>query len=83
LLARYARLADRGKGKSFTRERFTLAPVGEHSVKPDEAFKRIERLYPGPYLELFARQPREGWTVWGNEIGNNTMTPSENPAGLV
>jgi N6-adenosine-specific RNA methylase IME4 len=45
-----------------------VAPVGEHSAKPDEAFKRIERLYPGPYLELFARRPREGWTVWGNEI---------------
>jgi N6-adenosine-specific RNA methylase IME4 len=45
-----------------------IAPVGEHSAKPDEACRRMARLYPGPYLELFARQPREGWTVWGNEI---------------
>jgi hypothetical protein len=28
----------------------------------------MERLYPGPFLELFARKPREGWTVWGDEI---------------
>ena len=45
-----------------------IAPVGEHSEKPDETYRRIERLFPGPYLELFARQPREGWTTWGNEL---------------
>src|ERR1700730_927908 len=45
-----------------------LSPVGEHSVKPEEVRKRIERLYPGPYLELFARRAVEGWTTWGNEV---------------
>jgi N6-adenosine-specific RNA methylase IME4 len=45
-----------------------MAPVGEHSEKPEEIRRRIERLYPGPYLELFARQPRMGWTTWGNEV---------------
>jgi N6-adenosine-specific RNA methylase IME4 len=45
-----------------------IAPVGEHSEKPDEAYRRMQRLYPGPYLELFARKPREGWTTWGNEL---------------
>jgi N6-adenosine-specific RNA methylase IME4 len=45
-----------------------IAPVGEHSAKPDEAYRRIERLYPAPFLELFARKPRAGWTTWGNEI---------------
>jgi N6-adenosine-specific RNA methylase IME4 len=45
-----------------------LAPVGEHSAKPDEAYRRIERLYPGPWLELFARRKREGWTTWGDEL---------------
>lgn len=39
-----------------------------HSVKPDEAALRIQRLVAGPYLELFARRPRQGWTVWGNEV---------------
>ena len=32
-----------------------LAPVGEHSAKPQEVRSRIERLLAGPYLELFAR----------------------------
>jgi N6-adenosine-specific RNA methylase IME4 len=45
-----------------------MTPVGEHSEKPDEAYRRMQRLYGGPYLELFARKPREDWTVWGNEI---------------
>jgi N6-adenosine-specific RNA methylase IME4 len=45
-----------------------MAPVGEHSAKPDEAYRRIRRLYPGPCLELFARKRRENWTVWGNEV---------------
>jgi N6-adenosine-specific RNA methylase IME4 len=45
-----------------------IAPVGKHSEKPDEVYRRIERLYPGPRLELFARKPRKGWTVWGNEV---------------
>ncbi len=43
-------------------------PVGAHSVKPSEVHERIERGFPGPYLELFARKPRPGWTVWGDEI---------------
>jgi N6-adenosine-specific RNA methylase IME4 len=40
----------------------------KHSVKPKEAYELIQRLVPGPYLELFAREPRHGWTVWGNEV---------------
>jgi N6-adenosine-specific RNA methylase IME4 len=44
-----------------------LAPRAEHSRKPDEAAERIMRLVPGPYIELFARRPREGWDVWGNQ----------------
>jgi N6-adenosine-specific RNA methylase IME4 len=39
----------------------------EHSRKPDCVHERIERLVDGPYLELFARQSRPGWTTWGNE----------------
>jgi N6-adenosine-specific RNA methylase IME4 len=45
-----------------------MAPVGEHSEKPEEVRRRIERLFPGPYLELYGRKPVPGWTVWGNEI---------------
>ncbi len=39
----------------------------EHSRKPDEQYDLIESCSPGPYLELFARYPRAGWHVWGNE----------------
>jgi N6-adenosine-specific RNA methylase IME4 len=39
----------------------------EHSRKPDEQYDIVEQCSPGPYLELFARQQREGWNVWGNE----------------
>jgi N6-adenosine-specific RNA methylase IME4 len=39
----------------------------EHSRKPDEQFRLIESCSPGPYLELFARGERAGWTVWGNQ----------------
>jgi len=46
-----------------------VAPVREHSRKPDEMHATLERQWAGPYLELFARERREGWTVWGNEVG--------------
>ena len=39
----------------------------EHSRKPDEMIPLIENLFDGPYLELFARTQRPGWTVWGNQ----------------
>lgn len=45
-----------------------IAPRREHSRKPDEQYERIEALVGGPYLELFARQQRPGWTAWGNQI---------------
>ncbi len=39
----------------------------EHSRKPVEAYELIERCSPGPYLELFARGTRPGWTTWGHQ----------------
>lgn len=39
----------------------------EHSRKPDEQYALIEACSPGPHLELFARHPRVGWAVWGDE----------------
>jgi len=44
-----------------------IAPRREHSRKPDETYARIERLLPGPYLELFARQSRPGWDGFGDQ----------------
>lgn len=39
----------------------------EHSRKPDEQYALIESCSPGPYVELFARGLRSGWTLWGNQ----------------
>ena len=41
----------------------------EHSRKPDEFYGIIEAMYDGPYIELFARNKREGWNGWGVDYG--------------
>lgn len=45
------------------------APTTEHSAKPPVVYDIIERMYPGrKYLELFARNKRQGWDSWGDEL---------------
>jgi N6-adenosine-specific RNA methylase IME4 len=44
------------------------APVQGHSVKPQVFYDRVIECSPGPRLEMFARTPREGFEVWGNEV---------------
>jgi N6-adenosine-specific RNA methylase IME4 len=39
-----------------------------HSKKPQELYDMIELCSPGPFLELFARDVRPGWTHWGDEV---------------
>ncbi|NBZ88136.1 MT-A70 family methyltransferase [Stagnihabitans tardus] len=46
----------------------------EHSRKPDEQYGLIERCSPEDRLELFARGPRAGWEVWGNQADEYTPT---------
>lgn len=41
----------------------------EHSRKPEQVYDVIEACSPGPRLEMFARSLREGWTQWGDELG--------------
>ena len=64
-------MARRGNCKRAARDvrELILAPVREHSRKPDEYRDRVERYVgPGiPIVELFARESRPGWTTWGNE----------------
>jgi hypothetical protein len=50
----------------------------EHSRKPDEQYDLIEACSPGPYLEMFARHARPGWSVWGDESSDDVM-----PRGIV
>lgn len=45
-----------------------VAPRREHSRKPDEQYERMERLFAGPYLEMFARQRWPGWDAWGDQV---------------
>ena len=37
----------------------------KHAV---EVRRRVERLLPGPYLELFARKRAPGWDAWGDQV---------------
>ena len=68
--AEYCLLATRGKPKRTAKDvrQLVVQPLREHSRKPDEVPAAIERLVPGPYLELFARTTRPGWASWGNQV---------------
>jgi N6-adenosine-specific RNA methylase IME4 len=63
------------RGKHVTPDRPTPMPDsvqterqdGEHSSKPESFRAIIEKLYDGPYLELFGRERRAGWDVFGND----------------
>lgn len=46
-----------------------LAPLREHSSKPEEAYELLERFCPGPRAEVFSRRSRPGWDTSGNETG--------------
>jgi N6-adenosine-specific RNA methylase IME4 len=48
------------------------APRTQHSRKPDAFFDLVERVSPGPYVELFSRRARLGWDYWGDEV-NSTV----------
>lgn len=67
-------LATRGKPKRLNADvrQGIIAPRREHSRKPDGIHQRIERLVAGPYVELFARQKRPNWDVWGNQTDKFT-----------
>lgn len=39
-----------------------------HSVKPQSFYEMVEGESPARRLEMFARAPRTGWAVWGNEV---------------
>ena len=57
-------------GRRAQHPTLVLAPRGEHSRKPDVFHEVIEKVSPGPYVELFARRARPGWAVWGNQAPN-------------
>jgi N6-adenosine-specific RNA methylase IME4 len=54
-----------------TQVNFLATRKREHSRKPDEQYEIIEACSPGPFLELFARGTRKGWTTWGNQANDD------------
>lgn len=71
--AGYRRLPDgkRAQGKTGYEvdEVIVKAPRGRrHSAKPTAIHDVAELVSPGPYVELFAREARKGWKVWGNGV---------------
>lgn len=46
------------------------APHSTHSEKPAAFYDIVERMSPGPYLDVFSRKQRFNWDTWGNEAFN-------------
>lgn len=64
-------LATKGhpKRKSAKVHQVIMSHIQQHSKKPDEARERIIELIGDlPRIELFAREKKDGWDSWGNEI---------------
>jgi N6-adenosine-specific RNA methylase IME4 len=63
-------LGRRGNCRRIAKDVYEVifAPVREHSRKPDEFYRQVERYCDGPYVDLFARERRPDWHVWGDEI---------------
>lgn len=60
------------RGKPMTPEHKPLStwyvwPRSGHSVKPEAFYDLVEQVSPGPYLEMFSRRARLGWSTWGNQ----------------
>lgn len=66
----------RGKAKVKRHDalNFLQAPREEHSAKPDIFQHMIRDMSEGPYLEMFARRPFEGWSAWGLEAPPQGLT---------
>ena len=60
----------KGNVKPFRLQRsnFIQTKARKHSQKPDELYEIIEWLPLFPRIELFARNKRDGWDCWGNEV---------------
>jgi len=76
--AEFVLLGTKGRPKRIARnvKQVAMAPRMEHSRKPEEIHRRIQRLVPGPYVELFARRPFPGWAVWGDELPDDLIRQS-------
>ena len=74
-------LATKGKPKrdSNSVSQLLFAPLRGHSQKPAEAGDKIVELMGDlPRIELFARDKKEGWDVWGNEVESDIQLKTNN-----
>jgi N6-adenosine-specific RNA methylase IME4/ParB-like chromosome segregation protein Spo0J len=71
----HAVLAVRGSPRLTAVGATTLlqAPTRNHSEKPQAFYDLVERMCPGPRLDMFARGRRKGWTSWGSEAEANVV----------
>jgi N6-adenosine-specific RNA methylase IME4 len=71
-------LGTKGKCPFLDRGQMSWIQVerSEHSKKPDVFRQTVEKVSPGPRIELFAREVHHGWTCHGNEIKRNLFTAS-------
>lgn len=65
-----------------SQENIIVSQKRGHSIKPDEQYEIIEACSKGPFLELFARTKRPGWTSWGDEV-EGRLNNVEQSYGLV
>jgi len=65
----------KGNVKAFRLQKpnFIQSKARDHSQKPEEFFQLIEPAIQNmnPKIELFARERRDGWDSWGNEMEEN------------
>lgn len=62
----------RTEKRGRTQPNIVISRKSRHSAKPEEMYEIIEGCSKGPYIELFARGEREGWTMWGDESPAHT-----------
>jgi N6-adenosine-specific RNA methylase IME4 len=63
-------LGSRGSPRRLRKDvhQLIIEPRREHSRKPDQFYARVERYCDGPFVDLFARERRPNWDVWGIEV---------------
>jgi N6-adenosine-specific RNA methylase IME4 len=69
----------RGRAPILARNIPTIfrAPRGEHSEKPNEFFRIVDRASPGPKVSLFDRKPRgDDWSIWGDQAPGGIRIPA-------
>lgn len=74
IVAQNIREGTNAHGSRTNRDRVNTSwfqwPRSRHSQKPTAFMDIVQRVAPGPYLELFARTNRLGWDAWGNECAS-------------